>query len=278
MAIRLLAIDLDGTLVNERLEIDKRDIAAVRAASAVGVEVVIATGRMFKSSLPYAQQLGLRGPIINYQGAVVREIATGQVLYRCELTPEMQRRVLEFAEPRDWHVNAYVDETVYTARERPEADLYQQISLVPYNVVGPLSKWVHGDATKMVLVDTDASRVPAKLAELTAWMGPVAKVTRSLDWFIEVINPEVSKAKSLAMVAERLKVPRSDVCAIGDNKNDEEMIAWAGWGVAMGSAPPEVKQIARYVTGLPDQAGVAQAIDRLILSQGRTTERLKSSA
>jgi Cof subfamily protein (haloacid dehalogenase superfamily) len=277
MAIGLVAIDLDGTLVNDKLQIDPRDVAAVRAASGAGVPVVIATGRMFKSSLPYAQQLGLRGPIINYQGAVVREIASGEVLYRCELTPEMQRRALEYAEPRDWHVNAYVDEKVYTARARPEADLYQKISMVPYEVVGPLSKWVHGNSTKMVLVDLDPSEVPARMAELSAWMGSVAKVTRSLDWFTEVINPEVSKARSLAMVADRLKVPRSEVMAIGDNKNDEEMIAWAGWGVAMGSAPPEVKKIARYVTGTPAEAGVAQAIERLVLSD-RGRQSLESSA
>src|SRR5207237_1009936 len=83
--------------------------------------VLLATGRMFKSSLRYAELLGLTGPIINYQGAVVREIASGEVWYRCELTVPMQQRVLAFAEPRDWHVNAYVDEQVYTARARPEA-------------------------------------------------------------------------------------------------------------------------------------------------------------
>ena len=77
----------------------------MRAANAAGVHVVIATGRMFRSSLPYAQQLGLSGPIINYQGAVVRDISSGEVLYRCELTLAMQRRVLEYVEPRDWHVN-----------------------------------------------------------------------------------------------------------------------------------------------------------------------------
>ena len=112
MAIRLLAIDLDGTLVNHQLEMNPRDVVAVTAATAAGVAVVLATGRMFKSSLRYAESLGLRGPIINYQGAVVREIANGDVWYRCELTVPMQQRVLALAETRDWHVNAYVDEHV----------------------------------------------------------------------------------------------------------------------------------------------------------------------
>jgi Cof subfamily protein (haloacid dehalogenase superfamily) len=263
--IRLLAIDLDGTLVNDRLEIDPRDLAAVRAATAAGVHVVIATGRMFRSSLPYAQQLGLTGPIINYQGAVIRDIASKDVLYKCELTLDMQRRVLEYVEPRDWHVNVYVDEKVYTARARPEADLYQKISMVPYEVVGPLSSWVRQESTKMVLVDLDPDDVPARMAELTSWMEGVATVTKSLAWFIEVINPEVSKARAVAMVAARLGVSQAEVCGIGDNKNDAEMIAWSGFGVAMGTAPVDVRRLAKYVTGTPAQAGVAQVIERFVL-------------
>jgi Cof subfamily protein (haloacid dehalogenase superfamily) len=265
--IRLLAIDLDGTLVNDHLEMNPRDVAAVKAATAAGVIVVVATGRMFKSSLRYAQPLGLTGPIINYQGAVVREIASGEVWYRCELTVPMQQRVLALAEPRDWHVNAYVDERVFTARARPEADLYARIAMVPYEVVGPLSKWVRQDSTKMVLVDLDPENVPARMAELSAWMGDMARVTRSLDWFVEVVDPEVSKARALAMVAQRLGIAQAEVCAIGDNTNDEDMVSWAGFGVAMGNGPAALKTVAKYVTAGIDEAGVAQVIERFVIGK-----------
>ena len=267
MPIRLLAVDLDGTLVNDRLDMNPRDVAAVKAATAAGVTVMLATGRMFKSSLRYAEPLGLKGPIINYQGAVVREIASGDIWFRCELTVPMQQRVLALAEPKDWHVNAYVDEQVYTARARPEADLYARVAMVPYEVVGPLSKWVRQDSTKMVLVDLDPADVPARIEELSAWMGDVARVTRSLDWFVEVINPEVSKARALAMVASRLGIAQADVCAIGDNTNDEEMVAWAGFGVAMGNAPTALKAVAKYVTGRIEDAGVAQVIERFVIGK-----------
>src|SRR5437588_6160896 len=190
---------------------DPRDVAAVKAATAGGVAVVLARGRMFKSSLRYAEPLGLKGPIINYQGAVVREIASGEVWYQCELTVPMQRRVLALAEPKDWHVNAYVDERVYTARARPEADLYARIAMVPYEVVGPLSRWVHQDSTKMVLVDLDPTDVPKRITELSAWKGDEGRVTRSLDWFVEVVNPQVSKSRALAMVADRLGISRAEV-------------------------------------------------------------------
>jgi Cof subfamily protein (haloacid dehalogenase superfamily) len=267
VSIRLLAIDLDGTLVNHQLQMDPRDVSAVKSAAAAGVTVVLATGRMFKSSLRYAEPLGLKGPIINYQGAVVREIASGEVWYRCELSVELQQRVLALVEPKDWHVNAYVDEVVYTARARPEADLYARVALVPYEVVGPLSKWVHQEATKMVLVDLNPQEVPARMAELAAWMHGAARVTRSLDWFVEVVDLQVSKARALAMVAERLGVPQAEVCAIGDNLNDEDMVSWAGFGVAMGNAPDALKAVAKYVTGSIQDAGVSQVIERFVIGK-----------
>jgi hypothetical protein len=267
VSIRLLAIDLDGTLVNHQLEMNPRDVAAVKAASAAGVTVVLATGRMFKSSLRYAEPLGLTGPIINYQGAIVRDISSGSIWYRCELAVEVQQRVLALAEPRDWHVNAYVDEVVYTARARPEADLYARVAMVPYEVVGPLSKWVHTEATKMVLVTLDPKDVPERMAELSAWMGDAGRVTRSLDWFVEVVDPEVSKSRALAMVADRLGIDRAEVCAIGDNLNDEDMVTWAGFGVAMGNAPQVLKSAAKYVTAPIQEAGVAQVIERFVIGK-----------
>lgn len=262
-----MAVDLDGTLINDRLVMNPRDAQALRAAAAAGVHVVIATGRMFRSSLPYAQQLGLTGPIINYQGAVVREIASREVLYRCELSIPMQQRVLEYAEPRGWHVNAYVDEEVYTERASPEADLYARVSMVPYHVVGPLSRWLQLESTKLVLVDLDPQEVPRRMAELGAWMAGVARVTRSLEWFIEVVNPEVSKARALALVAGRLGVDRSEVCAIGDNANDQEMIEWAGLGAVMRTAPASLRQRAAFTTTTPEEGGVAEVLDRFVLGQ-----------
>jgi Cof subfamily protein (haloacid dehalogenase superfamily) len=265
LPIRLLALDLDGTLINDALQMAPRDEEAVKAAVAAGVHVVLATGRMFRSALPYAERLGLTGPLINYQGAVVRDLGTGEVWYRCELTVAMQQRVLVFAEPRDLHVNVYVDEEVYTARARPEADLYARIALVPYHVVGPLSQWIRGPGTKMVMVELDPARIPQRIAELDAWMAGVATVTRSLQWFVEVVNPQASKSRALAMVAERLHIPQAEVCAIGDNRNDQDMIAWAGLGVAMGTSPPEVQAVAGYVSTTPEEGGVADVIERFVL-------------
>src|SRR2546428_8512373 len=116
----------------------------------------------------------------------------------------MQQRVLAFAEPRDWHVNAYLDEHVYTARARPEADLYARVAMVPYEVVGPLSKWLRQDSTKMVLVDPYPQEAPPRMAAAGAWMGDVARGTPSLDWSVGVFNPHAPTTTARMMVAGSL--------------------------------------------------------------------------
>src|SRR3982074_2186411 len=147
------------------------------------------------------------------------------------------------------------------------------MSMVPYEVVGPLSKWVRHDSTKMVLVDLDPADVPKRIAELTAWMGDVGRVTRSLDWFVEVVNPQVSKSRALAMVADRLGIAQAEGGAIGDNPKDPDMGSWAGLGVAMGNAPQALKAAARYVTAPIGEAGVAQVIERFVVGKEEPTLR-----
>jgi hydroxymethylpyrimidine pyrophosphatase-like HAD family hydrolase len=104
-------------------------------------------------------------------------------------------------------------------------------------------------------------------------MGDVARVTRSLDWFVEVVNPQVSKSRALAMVADRLGIAQAEVGAIGDNLNDQDMVSWAGFGVAMGNAPEALKAVAKYVTGRIGEAGVAQVIERFVIGKEEPTLR-----
>src|SRR5207237_6867091 len=133
--------------------------------------------------------------------------------------------------------------------------------------------WVGQDWTKMRLADRDRREGPGRMGGLGGWMGYVARGTRSLDWFVEVVNPQVSKAKALAMVADRLRIPQASVCAIGDNLNDEDMVTWAGFGVAMGNAPAALKQVAKYVTGSISEAGVSQVIERFVMGREDTLVR-----
>ncbi len=261
---RLLALDLDGTLLNGKLEISPRDRSAVLGARAAGVTIVLASGRMFRSSLPYARELGITAPIIAYQGAVVRDPTTRQILFCQELSLPVARDVITWAEARGYHVNSYADDEVYTERTSAEADLYQHISGVPYHVVGPLSRFLQSDTTKLVLVFLDPDVIPEVLRQLQAYVGERATVTRSHENFVEVVSPGVDKAKALAFVADHLGVPAEQVIAIGDNLNDVSMVRYAGLGVAMRHSPAALLEVAKYVATSPDEGGVADVIDRFV--------------
>jgi len=263
---RLIAIDLDGTLLNGNLEISPRDRTALALAQQAGVELVLASGRMFRSSLPYAQELRITAPIIAYQGAVVQDPGTREVLFCQELPRAVARDAVEWAEARGLHVNAYADDEIYTARQCPEADLYERISGVPYHVVGPLSRFLQRDSTKLVMVLMDPSRIPAVMADLQQFLGPRATVTRSHEHFVEVVSPGVDKGRALAFIAERLGIAASEVIAIGDNLNDIPMVRYAGLGVAMSHSPPALLEVARFVTTTPDEGGVARVVERFVLS------------
>lgn len=266
---RLLALDLDGTLLNGQLEISPRDRSAVLAAQMAGVEIVLASGRMFRSSRPYAQELGVTAPIIAYQGAVVRDPTSGQLLFCQELALPVARDVIAWAEARGYHVNCYMDDEVYTARASPEADLYRHVSGVPYHVVGPLSKFLQRDTTKLVLIFLEPDVIPGVLSALQAYVGERATVTRSHENFVEVVSRNVDKGRALAFVADHLGVPAEQVIAIGDNLNDVSMVRYAGLGVAMRHSPPALLGVAKYVASSPDEGGVADVIDRFVL--GRST-------
>ncbi len=262
---RLLALDLDGTLLNGRLEISPRDRGALQRAQRGGVELVLASGRMFRSSLPYAQELHITAPIIAYQGAVVRDPRTRAVLFCEEVPLAVARDAVAWAEARGFHVNIYADDEIYTARSCAEADLYRDISGVPYHVVGPLSRFIDRDSTKLVLVFLDPDRIPDVMTELQRFLGARATVTRSHENFVEVISPGVDKGKALAFVAGHLGVPAENVVAIGDNLNDIPMVRYAGLGVAMRHSPPLLLEVAKFVTTSPDEGGVADVIERFFL-------------
>jgi Cof subfamily protein (haloacid dehalogenase superfamily) len=264
---RLLALDLDGTLLNGRLEISVRDREALARAQSAGIELVLASGRMFRSSLPYAHELGITAPIIAYQGAVVRDPITRQLLFCQEIPLPLAREAIGWAEARGYHVNAYADDEVYTARRCAEADLYERISGVPYHVVGPLSAFISRDSTKLVLVFLDPQVIPNVMTELAAFLGNRAVVTRSHENFVEVVSPGVDKGKALAFIAERQGIPAAEVIAIGDNLNDVSMVRYAGLGVAMGHSPPALLQAAQFVTTSPDEGGVADVVQRFVLDR-----------
>lgn len=267
-----LVLDLDGTCLDSGDQsLHPRVRAAVRAAAA-RMPVVIATGRMYRSALPWARELGTTTPLVCYQGALAQALPApdgeGRVLFEAGLRGAVAVRGLMVARENDWHYQAYIDDQLLCERDRPEARLYARIAGVAQRYVDDLEPLVreHG-STKVVCVIIDgATEVERCMTVMAAALGSDARITRSLPQFVEIVSPLVNKAAACALVCEHLGLRLADSVAIGDAPNDIELLDAAGFAVAIETAPRNVLAVADATCAPPKHAGVAAALECLGLS------------
>ena len=272
MTIKLLALDLDGTIFSDNLIISERTRGAIEAAKEMGVLVTIATGRMFTSARKIAVELGIKAPLICYQGAMVRHSDSGEMLFHRTIPRRLAHEIISAAQERNLHLNVYLDDRLYVAQLTAHAIFYSQINYgLELTEVDDLHAWLdaqgNNNPTKMVIV-TPAEETDAVLSEFTGLYGDLLQVTKSHPRFTEFTHIECSKGVALAFLAEHLGVTREEVMAIGDGHNDLDMLRWAGYGLAMPTAPQMVLDIAHSVCLPIDEDGAAEAIERLILAAG----------
>lgn len=270
MTIKLLALDLDGTLFTDDLIVSERTRRAIQAAQERGVLVTLATGRMFTTACKIAHDLGIVAPLICYQGALVRHNDNGEILYHQTVPLPLVHEIIGATDARGLHLNIYLDDKLYVARMTEGALYYAQINYgLVLNEVGDLHAWLDGqvslEPTKLVIV-TPPEQTDAVLDEFTGQYGDLLQVTKSHPRFTEFTNKECSKGRALAFLAAEVDVAREEVMAIGDGHNDLDMLQWAGYGLAMPTAPRVVLDIAREVCLPLADDGAAEAIERIILA------------
>lgn len=265
--IRLIAVDLDDTLLTPDLTITEPTREAIRAAFARGVSVVVATGRMFRSALPYARQLNLNLPLVTYNGALVKTVETGEVLSHTPIPRSSAISVAELCAAEGLELNVYLDDELYVARRTPRVEQYELIAGFPAREAGDLAAFLRAapvEPTKLlVLADPpEAERITVRLGDL--YRGAL-NIMRSRPHFVEIVREGVDKWWGVLAVAEQLGVGPDGIMAIGDSLNDREMIRRAAIGVTVPHASAVVRQDADYVTQADDGHGVAEAIHRFVL-------------
>ncbi|TFE24302.1 Cof-type HAD-IIB family hydrolase [Cohnella luojiensis] len=240
---RLLALDLDGTLLNDRSEISNTNAKWVRHAVEAGVTVCVSTGRGFPSALPFAEQLRLDTPMITVNGG---EIWTKphSLHRRTLLDSQKVMKLHALAEQHDVWFWGYTTNDIYN-KERWVGDTIT-------------SHWLKfGYYTENLPILNEI------LKEIQTWDG--LEITNSSPYNIEINSQGVSKASALEEVCRMLGYDMSEVVAVGDSLNDIAAIRASGLGVAMGNAQDEVKAAAKVVTGSHQEHGVAQVIQNYVL-------------
>ncbi len=276
--IGLIALDLDGTIIGDDLLVRDRTRVAIGTAIDRGVSVSIVTGRMATSALRFARQLGIRDPIVGYQGALIRAIPEpgdphlGRLLFHRPLAAPATREAIEWTRSigLDPHVN-HLEQFIIRADD-PRAEDYSAFLGGRAVVVDDLIAWVHKPVSKVIAV-SEGPIDHAVLDVARARFEGRAAVTISHPRFLEFLSPGVSKGAAVGWLARRAGVPLANVLAIGDQFNDLEMIAAVGHGAAMPHAPGPVRAVARYVAPSLVEEGVAQLVEQLVLAAPKAAAR-----
>ncbi len=266
--IRLVALDVDGTLVGDDLTISPRVQAAIQAVQQTEDTIVtLATGRMFDFIAPLAKSLGITAPLICYQGGMIQSILDATPLYRVIMPTDIVRQVLAWQQERNARLVLYADNDVFLT-ERIHSEAYYRYLLGNRLVwVDDLAAVVAEHTPIKFVVFVDPDEAEAIRSELAQQFDGRIEVTRSHQEIVEGNPAGVSKGNALQWLAAYLNIRRTEVMAVGDHDNDLSMVIWAGLGVAMGNASPALKAVADWIAPPMAQDGVAVALERFVLTK-----------
>ncbi|MCG9892280.1 MAG: Cof-type HAD-IIB family hydrolase [Thermosynechococcaceae cyanobacterium MS004] len=274
-AIRLVVLDIDGTIAGINNEINPVVIETVRAVQRRGIQVAIATGRMFHSALRFHQALQLNLPLMAYQGALIQDPVVGTLHRHWTLDPAKALHLLAYFEAVEFQqhlsVHAYVNDQLYVRAITPETEQYCDRTGVTATPVGDLRPLIEAQPpTKLLALSENAAHIDFLYTHLRSQYTPAELyLTKSIATFFEATNPSVNKGTAVKYVAEELLgLQPAQVMTLGDNFNDVEMLEYAGIGIAMGSAPLPVQAIADWVAPDVEQDGAAIALRHILLNQG----------
>jgi hypothetical protein len=269
--IRLLVLDIDGTIAGQSNDIREPVKQAIRSAQAKGIQVAIATGRMYCSALRFHREVGSTLPLLAYQGAWIQDPATQQIHQHLPVSRTTAERLLDYFETDALRsllsVHFYINDQLYVREVTPETELYAKRADIQPIAVGDLRKVLTSETTKVLALSDDTAIIEQLLGSLRKQYTPAELyLTKSVATFFEATNPAANKGTAVRYLAEdMLGLKAQNVMAIGDNFNDVEMLEYAGLGVAMGNAPADVQAIAQCVAPGVEQDGAAAAIEAFVL-------------
>jgi Cof subfamily protein (haloacid dehalogenase superfamily) len=244
--------------------VQPRTLAALARARAAGLHVIVVTGRMVQSVRRALEPAALDEPVICYQGAVVAD-TDGRWLHHQPIPLELAREAIGFAQDEGYSPNVYVDDELYVGEATPGSLEYARYNRLELHLVGDVLAWLPEPPTKLVCVG-DPVELDGVEQRAKAHFGTRMYISKSLPHFLEFAAPGVTKAAGLDFLASHMGFTREQTVAFGDGENDVELVAWAGYGVAVENAHPRVKAVADWIAPSAQEEGVAQVLEALLHS------------
>ncbi|HAC62246.1 MAG TPA: Cof-type HAD-IIB family hydrolase [Cyanothece sp. UBA12306] len=271
MDIRLLVLDIDGTIAGQSNQVTETVKQAIINVQNMGIKVALATGRMYTSALRFHRAIGSNLPIIAYNGAWIQCPVTGTRHQHFPVSSAIARELLDYFGQAPWkqklEVHCYIDDRLYVQQITPRTQVYQQRSGIDPVLVDDLRSIIELETTKVLAIGETAiiSQLLFDLQQL--YHREQLYLTQSTENYFEVTHPQASKGYATRFLAEELLgFNASQIMAIGDNFNDAEMLEYVGLSIAMGNAPLALKKMAQWVAPTVEEDGVAIAIEKFLLN------------
>ena len=270
---KMIAIDLDGTLLNSNKEISQENKKYIKYAMEKGIKVLICSGRIYTGAKVFAEQLSVEGPMVVCNGAMIRDVKTGETYYSNMLSKEDCIKVVDLLHKEGIYFHTYIDDIMY-AEKLDYAALYYMIKSKDLSSDFRIDVKVV-ESVKDIVVKS--SENPAKIVVMSSKLEELLRVRKFVEDIstievvssnydnFEVLNRGVSKGKALEIISRKFSIKREEIIAIGDNENDCSMLEYAGLSIAMGNAEDKVKNICDFVVPSNDEDGVAYAIKKFVL-------------
>lgn len=268
MSIKLIAIDIDGTLLTPERTISPNVQQTIQTAKEKGVKIVLCTGRPLAGVRAYLKALNLEEKgdyVLTYNGALAQESDSGKVLAHHTMSMDDFYEIEEMSRKVGVHLHTTTIDAMYTANRDISAYTVREAFIVELPLKFRTVEEMDKDLTisKMMMID-DPAILDAAVEKIPQWFKDKYTVLRSEPFFLEILNKSASKGQALKSLAEILHLKPGEIMAIGDNENDLDMIEYAGVGVAMGNAIPKVKEAANIITDTNVNDGVATVIQEYL--------------
>ena len=267
MKYKIIALDIDGTLVSSQHKLLPETRDALLKAQEKGLKVILASGRPTPGMMELAKELKLEvfgGFILSYNGGQITNVKTKEVIHEVILTPDEAHEIYDCAKENGLNIMAYDGGDIISEGHDEYVQLESDINMMPLKLADNFKEAVVNNTIKTLT--TGAPNVIAEVEQhYIERFGDRFSICRSMPFFLEVMPQGINKAATLARLLEALNLTSDDLVACGDGFNDVEMIKYAGLGVAMANAVDAVKDVADYVTKSNDENGIVDVIQKLIL-------------
>ncbi|ONI39408.1 HAD family hydrolase [Candidatus Epulonipiscium fishelsonii] len=266
---KIVTIDMDGTLLRSDKTISDFTKETLKQVQNKGTKIVIASGRPLAGIEHYLEELNLNTEddyVISFNGALVRNVATKKIIAHTVLYGQDLLDIYEISKQLGLNMHAFSNQGCITTCLSKYSELEGTMNKIPVNIIDYKTIKPDDEIIKIMLVD-EPDKLEVAIKKLPKELYEKYTIVRSAPFFLEFLNKEANKGVGLEKLAKHLNIPKEETMAFGDAGNDEHMIKFAGMGVAMGNAFPEIKAIAKHVTSSNDEDGVARALRKFVLEE-----------